>query len=126
MHSRPKSSAEILATAKQAPQKEIRPRKSKTEHTQPLKERLSTLNFQRNTISDVPSLAAGSISSRPVTGNVHGLNNIQFKDPTTPHTLESAPEIKEGRDVMVYSDLEEILVVDELPTAWVLSICFNI
>ena len=78
-------------------------------------------------IPDVP-LAAGSNSSRPATGNIHELNNIvQFKDPTTPHSLESAPEIKEGRDVMV--DLKERLdlVGDELPTTtWVLSICFNI
>jgi hypothetical protein len=121
MHSRPKSSAEILATTKGASQKEIRPRKPKTDRSQALKDRLSTLNFSRNAISDIPS--AGSSSSRPANG-VHGLNSIQFKAPTTPHTLEAALEIKEGRDVMV----EEIpdLVGDELPTTWVLLICFNI
>ena len=78
------------------------------------------MTFGGNTISDIPS--AGSSSSRPA--NIYGLNNIQFKDPTTPHTLEAAPEIKEGRDVIV----EEIpdLVGDELPTTRVPLICFNI
>jgi hypothetical protein len=116
MHPRPKSSAEILATAKRASQKEIQPRKSKTERSQPLKDRLSTLNLSHHTKSDIPS--AGSSSSRPV--NVHGLNNVQFKDPTSPQTLEAALEIREGRDVMV----EEI--GDELPTSRVPFISFNI
>jgi hypothetical protein len=121
MHSRPKSSAEILATAKRASQKEIRPRKSKNECIQPLKDRLKRLDFSASghTISDIPS--AGSNSSR--SDNVHGLNNIQFKDPMTPQTLEAGLEIKEGRDVIV----KEIpdLVGDELPTTWVPFISFN-
>ena len=107
MHPLPKSAAEILATAKRASQKkEIRPRKSKTERSQPLKDRLSTLNFSRHTISDIQALStAGSSSSLPP--DVHGRKKIQFKDLTTPQTfnLEAALEIEEGRD----------LVVEELP-----------
>jgi len=70
--------------------------------------------------SNTPS-AGESSSSIPV--NVHGLNQIQFKDPTTPQTLEAALEIKDSRDVMV----EEIpdLVGDESITG-VLLICFNL
>ena len=107
MHPLPKSAAEILATAKRASQKkEIRPRKSKTERSQPLKDRLSTLNFSRHTISDIQALStAGSSSSLPP--DVHGRKKKQFKDLTTPQTfnLEAALEIEEGRD----------LVVEELP-----------
>jgi hypothetical protein len=125
MHPRPKSSTEILATAKRAPRKEIRPRKSKTERSQPLKDRLSTLSINHwhqthHTISDIPS--ADSSSSR--TANVHGLNNVQFKDPTTPQKLEAALEIKEGRDVIVEEMLD--LVGDELPTSPVPFISSNI
>jgi hypothetical protein len=74
-----------------------------------------------NAMSNTPS-AGESSSSMPV--NIHGVNHIQFKDPTTPQTLEAAPEIKDGRDVMV----EEIpdLVGDELPITGVLLICFNL
>ena len=123
MHARPKSSAEILATAKRASQKEIQPRKPKTECSQLLKDRLSTIDFSHHTIPDIP--LAGSSSSRP--NNVHGLNSVQFKDPTTPLTLEAALEIREGsRDVMV--DSEEIwdVVGDELPTSPVPFLLFNI
>ena len=123
MHSLPKSSAEILATAKRVPQKEIRPRKSKTQCIQPLKDRLSTMNFRKHTISDIPS-AGGSSSSTP--SKVNGLNNVHFKDPTTHETfqLEAALEIKDGRDIIV----EEIpdIFGDELPTTRVSLIFFNI
>jgi len=110
MHSRPKSSAEILATAKRASHKEIHPRKSKTERSQSLKDRLSRLNFSKHTpISDISSV--GSSSSRP--SNVHGLNNVQFMDPTTPQTLEAAVEIKDAaRDVTV-EDIPDV-VGDEI------------
>jgi hypothetical protein len=82
---------------------------------------LPTKNFGHHAISDIP---ASSSPSKPT--NVHGLNNVQVKDPTTPQTLEAALEIREGRDVMV--DSEEILDVvgDELPTSWVPFIPFNI
>jgi hypothetical protein len=120
MYSLPKSSAEILAIAKRVPHKEIRHRKSKSDRSQAFKDKLSTLNFSMNTTSNTPS-AGESSSSMPV--NIHGVNHIQFKDPTTPQTLEAAPEIKDGRDVMV----EEIpdLVGDELPITGVLLICFQ-
>ena len=121
MHARPKSSAEILATAKRASQKEIQPRKPKTERSQLLKDRLSTINFSQHTIPDIP--LAGSSSSRPT--NIHGFNNVLFKDPTTPRTLGAALEIREGsRDDMV----EEILDVvdDELPTSRVPFLSSNI
>lgn len=122
MHSRPKSSAEILATAKRAPQKEIRPRKSRTEHSQPLKDCLSTLNFSKHTISDIPS--ATSSSSRPPS-NIHGLNSVQFKDPTTPQTLEAAVEIKDARDVR--EDTQDLVGdSDELLISRVAFISFNI
>ena len=120
MYSQPKSSAEILATAKQASQKEIQPRKSKTEHNQSLKDQLSRLSFSENTIPDIPS--AGSSSSRPA--NIHRLNNVHFKELVTPQTLEAALEIKEGGDVMVEEILD--LVSDELPTTRVPLILFNI
>ena len=127
MHSRPKSSAEILATAKRASKKEIQPRKSKTERDQPFKDRFSTLIFNGNAVPDVPA-AGSSSSSRPA--NVHGLSNIRFKDPTTPHTLEAAPEIKKGRNVMpVVEDIPDLLVGDDLglpSTTWVPLIRFNI
>ena len=124
MHPRPKSSAEILATAKRAPRKEIRPRKSKTDRSQPLKDRLSTLSItgSHHTISDIPS--AGSSSSRPA--NVHGLNNVQFKDPTTPQKLEAALEIREGRDVIVEEILDLVGDDSELPTSPVPFISSNI
>ena len=116
MHPLPKSAAEILATAKRASQKkEIRPRKSKTERSQPLKDRLSTLNFSRHTISDIQALStAGSSSSLPP--DVRGRKKIQFKDLTTPQTfnLEAALEIEEGRDLAV-EELPDI-IHDELFT----------
>jgi hypothetical protein len=122
MHSLPKSSAEILALAKRVSQTEIRPRKFKSERSRPFKDKVSTLSFSAsgNTTSDIPSTE--SSSSRPA--NIHGLNIVQFKDPTTPQTLEAALEIKDGRlgDVME----EEDLVGDELPITWVFLICFNI
>jgi hypothetical protein len=105
MYSRPKSSAEILATAKRPPPKKIWPRKAKIERSQP---------NHYGTISDISS--ASSSSSRPA--NVHALNNIYFKDPTTPQKLEAALEIREGRDVMV-EKLPD-LVGNELPTTRVL------
>ena len=122
MHARPKSSAEILATAKRASQKENKPRKPKTEHTQSFKDRLSTLDFSHHTISNLPS--AGSSSSRPK--NIHGLNNVQFKDPTTPQSLEAALEIREGRDGLV-EEILDVVVGDELqPASRVPFISFNI
>ena len=96
MYSRPKSSAEILATGKQPPPKKSGLRKQK----------LNVVNHY-GTISDISS--ASSSSSRPA--NVHALNNIYFKDPTTPQKWE-------GRDVMV-EKLPD-LVGDELPTTQVL------
>jgi hypothetical protein len=119
MYSLPKSSAEILAIAKRATHKE---RKSKPDRSQAFKDRLSTLNFSMNTImSDTPS-AGESRSSIPV--NVHGLNQIQFKEPTTPQTLQAALEIQDNRDVMVEEMLD--LVGDELLITGVLLICFNL
>ena len=77
-------------------------------------------------IYDIQVSSAGSSSStRP--SNVHGLNNIQFKDPTTPQTLEAAVEIKDAgvaRDAMVEDILD--LVGDELPISQVPFIFFNI
>ena len=118
MYSRPKSSTEILATAKRAFKKEIRPRKLKTERSQSLKDQSSRLSFSGNTISNIPS--ANASSSTPA--NVQGLNNIHFKDLVTPQTLEAALEIKEGGDVMVEEILD--LVGDELPTTRVPLISF--
>ena len=106
-----------MATAKRVSQKQIQPQKLKSE--QPLKLILKdqlSLNFSRNMIvSDISS--AGSSSSRPA----HGLNNMHFKNPTTPQILEAVLEIKEGRDVMVEEipDSDPGQVGDELPTAWV-------
>ena len=85
------------------------------------------MNFSGNTTADIPS--TDSSSSRPA--NIHGLNIIQFKDPTTPQTLalEAALKIKDGRDVMqLMPGVEEIrdVVGDELPVTWVFLICFNI
>ena len=77
------------------------------------KQKLNIVNHY-GTISDISS--ASSSSSRPA--NVHALNNIYFKDPTTPQKLEAALEIREGRDVMV-EKLPD-LVGDELPTTRVL------
>ena len=108
-----------MATAKRVSQKQIQPQKLKSE--QPLKLILKdqlSLNFSRNMIvSDISS--AGSSSSRPA--NVHRLNNMHFKNPTTPQMLEAVLEIKEGRDVMVEEipDSDPGQVGDELPTAWV-------
>ena len=127
MHSLPKLSAEILALAKQVSQTEIWSRKSKSELNQPFKDKVSTFNFSGNATADIPS--TDSSSSRPA--NIHGLNIIQFKDPTTPQTLawEAALEIKDGRDVMrLMPVVEEIrdIVGDELPVTWVFLICSNI
>ena len=122
MHSQPKSSAEILATAKRAPRKDIRHWKSKTELSRPLKDRLLTLDFSEHTISDIPS--AGSSSSRP--SNVHRLNDVHFKDPITPQTLEAAIEIKDGGDVVDSEVILDLEVGDELPILRVYFISLNI
>ena len=102
MYSRPKSSAEILATLGHLQKKSGLG-----------KQKLNVVNHY-GTISDISS--ASSSSSRPA--NFHTLNNIYFKDPTTPQKLDAALEIREGRDVMV-EKLPD-LVGDELPTTWVL------
>ena len=111
--------------AKRATHKEIRHRKSKSEFSQPFKDRLSTLNFSGNAMSNISS--AESNSSMPT--NIHGLNHIQFKHPTTtPQTLEAALEIKHGPGTDVMPVVEEIpdFVGDELSITRVPLICFNI
>ena len=91
------------------------------ESSQVLKDRLLTLNLSHNTISDIP--LAGSSSSQPT--NIHGFNNVLFKDPTTPQTLGAALEIREdSRDDMVEGILE--VVDDELPASQVPFLSFNI
>jgi hypothetical protein len=100
-----------LASAKRASQKDVRPRKSKTELSQPLKDRFSTLDFSKLTTSDIPS--AGSSSSRPF--NVHRLNNVHFKNPTTPQILEATVEIKDAEDAVDSEDIPDLEVGDELP-----------
>ena len=88
---------------------------------------MSTINFSERTISDIPSAGSGSSSSTPA--NIHRLTNIEFKDPTTPQTLQAALEIKEvsDHDDSIMPVVEEIpdLVGDELPTIWVPTF-FNI
>ena len=117
MNPQPKSSAEILATAN------FRPRKSETELSRPLKDRLLTLDFSKHTISDNPSAGSSSRSS-----NVHRLNNVHFKDPITPQTLEAAIEIKDsdGGDVVETEVILDLEVGDELPILRVYFISLNI
>ena len=83
---------------------------------------MSTLNFSKHTISDIPS--ATSSSSRPPS-NIHGLTSVQFKDHTTPQTLEAAVDIKDARDVR--EDTQDLVGdSDELLISRVAFISFNI
>ena len=104
MDSRPKTTAEILATAKQVPQRKIQSRKSKTERNSSLKDWISKFtvlgnpNDATHETTEATSIASGS-------GNVHLPNKIRFNEPITPKTLEAALEIREFRDEDNITDL---------------------
>jgi hypothetical protein len=118
MDSRPKTTVEILATAKQVPQRKIQSCKSKTECNSSLNDWISKFAVLGN-LNDATheTTEATSSTSRPLgPGNVHLPNEIHFNEPITLKTLEAALEIREFRD----EDNIKDLFCDELPSPiWV-------
>jgi hypothetical protein len=107
MDSRPKTTAEILATAKKVPQRKIQSRKSKTERNSSLKDWLTTFTVlgNPNDATHETTEATSSASGPLGPGNVHLPNEIHFNEPITPKTLEVALEIREFRDEDNIKDL---------------------
>ena len=85
----PKTSAEILAAAKNPFPRKLQPRKVKTDFKPELKSQLSTFSVE------LPSKSAPTSVLLPTTGNVHSIRSMYFNDPVAPQTLEAALEIKE-------------------------------
>jgi H/ACA ribonucleoprotein complex subunit 1 len=91
MATRPKTSVEILAAAKQS----FRPRKFELAD---YKTHLSTFSVDPSAdISCAPTSLP--LQSWPTTSNVHSIGSTYyFNDPTTPQTLQAAVKLKETKD----------------------------
>jgi hypothetical protein len=103
----PTSSAEILAAAKRAPSRPIRPR---TPETDAFKNHLSVFSAKPTLTNDETTTPTLPTQFGPA--NVHPISNLRFLDPVTCHTLEAALEIEEMRKD------DEDLFEDDLDT-WV-------
>ena len=115
----PKSSAEILAAAKEMPPKQTKAHKPRTDRRQQFKHLLSSFSAKPTTNTSHENIASSSCFHSEL-ANVHPINNILFKDPVTPHTLEAALEIKNLRDVEEVEDLFDDSLSAPLDT-WVYS-----
>jgi hypothetical protein len=111
MATRPKTSAEILAAAKQS----FRPWKFEPDY----KTHLST--FSVNPSADISCTPTSlPLQSWPTTTNVHSIGSTYyFNDPITPQTLEAVVKLKEMKDVE--TEVAEDLFDDQPAYTWVLS-----
>ena len=100
----PKSSAEILATAKRAPHRHVRPRTLENDPT--FRSCLSEFSIN-TTLSDESTTPCSPIQSGST--NVHSISNLCFLDSVTPQTLDVALEIKE---MPIKEQSEDLLEVD--------------